>query len=111
MDSILANIDSLYALLGLCVLVFGGLVIDKRRREDKRVQPAQVTAAPQTEQEANPSSNGRGVSANYVNRVVAENCRDCKRIEDVEQQISRMNTDLCRRLERIEGILMERKVG
>ncbi|MFH0900598.1 MAG: hypothetical protein V2A73_08215 [Pseudomonadota bacterium] len=107
LGTILNYVDNLFAFLAvLAAIVFVGRPYyeSKRRVQAGAVQPAVQPPTPTASE-----TNGSGVSANYVNRVVAENCRDCKRIDDVEKQITLMDGNLSRRLERIEGILMERK--
>jgi hypothetical protein len=99
--SIIGNVDSLYALLGLGIVVIAVLILDQRRRAERTttVALAEASAAGQET-----TSNGHSVSVNYVKRIVAENCRDCKRMETMEERLDKM-TD---RLDQIYKLLVER---
>lgn len=94
--SIIGNVDSLYALLGLGIVAITVLTLDKRRRQD-RVPQAQ--AASETEPNG-ATNNGHPVSANYVKRVVAEHARDCNRLDRVEKRLDEIYTMLAERLPR-----------
>ncbi len=98
--SIIGNVDSLYALLGLGIVAITVLILDQRRRAERTttVASAEASAGQET------TSNGHSVSANYVKRIVAENCRDCKRMETMEERLDKM-TD---RLDQIYKLLVER---
>lgn len=96
--SIIGKVDSLFALLGLGIVAITVLILDQRRRQ------GQAAESRGTEGERGISNNGHSVSANYVKRVVAENCRDCPRVETVEKRLDRMTE----RLDQIYQLLVER---
>ena len=97
--SIIGKVDSLYALLGMGIVAITVLILDQRRRADRVTVAAEASSA-----EVETTSNGHSVSANYVKRIVAENCRDCKRMETMEERLDKM-TD---RLDQIYKLLVER---
>jgi len=86
--SIIGNVDSLYALLGLGIVAITVLILDQRRRADRgpAVQAASVS-------EGEPSSNGKRPSEKDVRLLMAQNCQECKQVQDIKTQIAELRTE------------------
>jgi LPXTG-motif cell wall-anchored protein len=95
LDAIIANIDSLYAVIGLAILVFGGLIIDKRRRDERATQPEvlPVVNGPGAAMH-NGGTGARAMTVTDVKLLIAEHVEGCPRMNRVDQKLDRMGEKL-----------------
>lgn len=89
--SIIGNVDSLYALLGLGIVAITILILDQRRRQDR---VSTVQAASETDTKPNSNGNSKYATKDYVEARVGQHEIHCSQAEDIKKTLIRLEAKI-----------------